>query len=129
MIVPSMTYEEIVKAFRKDIEASENKIDSFVSNFASFTLKRSRNAFPFSKTYEYVTRQKNLLFITIFATKRSDWKDHQFSIAGEFHTDEGIHGIYLGVLSTGNTLMKGAVIYSYFTFSKDTESGYYKTTH
>jgi len=28
MIVPSMTYEEIVKAFRKDIEASENKIDS-----------------------------------------------------------------------------------------------------
>lgn len=71
MIVPSMTYEEIVKAFRKDIEASENKIDSFVSNFASLTLKRSRNAFPFSKTYEYVTRQKNLLFITIIATKEA----------------------------------------------------------
>ena len=111
MIVPSMTYEEIVKAFRKDIEASENKIDSFVSNFASLTLKRSRNAFPFSKTYEYVTWQKNLLFITIIATKRSDWKDPQFSIAGAFHTDEGIHGIYLGVLSTGNTLMKGSYIF------------------
>lgn len=58
MIVPSMTYEEIVKAFRKDIEASENKIDSFVSNFASLTLKRSRNAFPFAKTYEYVTSRR-----------------------------------------------------------------------
>lgn len=85
-----MTYEEIVKAFLNDIEASENKIDSFFSNFASLTLKRSRNAFPFSMTYECVTSQKNLLFITIIATKRSDWKDPQFSIAGAFQTDGGM---------------------------------------
>lgn len=118
MIVPSMTYEEIVKAFRKDIEASENKIDGLADSFSSLTLKRSRNAFPFSKTYEYVTRQNNLMFFTFMATKRSDWKDPHLSIAGAFHTDEGIYGIYVGLISTGKTVTQGSYIFTPHFFKR-----------
>jgi len=96
MIVPSMTVQEIHKEVFDDMETLKIKLKESPEDFKKHVLRSSR--FPFTKTYEFKTREKKNLFIVDFtAIKRSYWKKPILTIYGIYSRPEGKYAVALSV--------------------------------
>lgn len=96
MIVPSMTVQEIHKEVFDDIRNLQNKLQETPEDFKKNVLRSNR--FPFTKSYEFKTREKKNLFIVDFtAIKRSYWKKPILTIYAIYSRPEGKYAVALSV--------------------------------
>ena len=96
MIVPSMTVQEIHKEVFDEIENLKAKLKESPEDFKKNVL-RSKH-FPFTKSYEFKTREKKNVFIVDFtAIKRSYWKKPILTIYGIYSRSEGKYAVALSV--------------------------------
>lgn len=88
MIVPTMTVQEIHKEILEDINNLDNKLNGLKKEFRKIVLRKSQ--YPLTKSYEYITREKNnLLVIGYTALKRSDCDNPIIHFYGIYSRIEG----------------------------------------
>lgn len=95
MIVPSMTIQEIHKELFEDVKSLESKIDSFHKDFRRKVL--SANHYPLSKSYDCLTRKRNLFIVNFTVMKRSAWKKPIIGMYGIYSRPEGKYAAALTI--------------------------------
>ncbi len=72
MIVPSMSVHKIHPELFEDLHGIYTKVNIYKKDFGRGVLKASR--FPFTYSYDCLSRKKNLLQVSFTVLKRSQWE-------------------------------------------------------
>ncbi len=91
MLLPTMTYQEIDKAFRKEISASKIKIDEAAKRFGRMVKTTSR--YPLTQVLSVQTKNKIQLNLVFVAKKRSFWDHPKLCIYSTFQYKDGLYAI------------------------------------
>ena len=91
MILPTMSYSEISRAYRREINTAWNKIDDAALKFGG-VVKKTR-LYPVSRIYTIQTRDKTKIKLLFTAYKRSQWDSPLLGMYSTFFYKGGLHSI------------------------------------
>ena len=86
MILPTMSYSEISRAYRREINTAWNKIDDAALKFGG-VVKKTR-LYPVSRIYTIQTRDKTKIKLLFTAYKRSQWDSPLLGMYSTFFIKE-----------------------------------------
>lgn len=95
MIVPSMSVHEIHNELFKDLHSIQTKVDIFKKDFGRRVLKASK--FPYTYSYDCLSRKKNLLVISFTVLKRSQWDNPILGFYGIYSRPDGKYAAALAL--------------------------------
>lgn len=91
MILPTMSYAEAAAAADREVGTCQRKIIDTLHRFGSHVKRLGpRTAYPYSRTYTVLSRDRTEVFVTCTAYKRSDWDNPHVSIFVPFHMQRGL---------------------------------------
>lgn len=111
MIVPTMSYQEIEKTFRREVQDAWNRIGEKAKKFGSMALKT--RLYPFIRSFSVDSKDNTKLSIIFFADKRSYWDHPRVCIYTTFYRKDGLY-----VISTDNPECGEARIYTAHFFER-----------
>lgn len=91
MILPTMSYAEAAAAADREVGTCRKKILDVLTRFGSHVKRLGlRTAYPYSRTYTVLSRDRTQVFVTCTATRRSDWDNPHMQIFVPFHMQRGL---------------------------------------
>lgn len=91
MILSTMTYQEVEKAFRREIATAKIKIDEAAKRFGRMVKTTYR--YPLTRVFSVQTRDKTKLNLIFVALKRSFWNHPKLCIYSTFQYKDGLYAI------------------------------------
>lgn len=95
MIVPTMSYQEVEMAFRREVKGAWSQIGNLAKKFGSMALKT--RIYPCIRSFTALSKDKTKLTIIFFADKRSCWNHPRICVYTTFYRNDGLY-----VISTDN---------------------------
>lgn len=91
MILPTMTYQEIEKTFRREIATAIPKIDEVAKRFGRMVKTTYR--YPLTREFLVQTKDRTKLNLLFVADKRSSWDHPKLCIYSTFQYKDGLYAI------------------------------------